>query len=260
MEKSIFRLLVFLCVLIFQYSYSQDSLCVYNVAGTIYLQTPSNSKTLFKGEFLTKTSALKILPDSKLIAIDNNGNSYINSTEGILSFNNLLLSKEKKGNTSLTTKYFKYVWDELLNKNNNQTLIAGVFRGDLLMKTPKDSSLIASDKLSFKWDKTDADLYYLFIQNIQTGELLKIETDGSQISLYNENSIFLGGDTFKWTISTDAFPNLKNMPFYSFILIDSMQYSDLLTEYNELIYDLKQIGINASDIDTILCETYGLCK
>jgi hypothetical protein len=258
MEKSVFRILIFLCV--FQYSFAQDSLCVFHIKGKIYLQSSTNSKALFKGDLLTKKDKLKILPESELTAIDNRGNVYIRNKQGTCNFNDLLLSKQEDANTSLTAKYFKYIWHEFLNKGRNETIIAGVFRGNELMTVPKDSSLIASENIFFKWVKTDADLYYLFVLNTHTEELLKIETHDSQITLSNENPIFLEGDEFKWSISKKAFPNLKNMPYYTFRRISMNHYLDLKSDYNDLIITLNQIGISQNEIDLILCETYGLCN
>lgn len=258
MEKSVFRFLIFLCV--FQYGFAQDSLCVYHIKGNIFLQSSTESKPLFKGDFLTNKDKLKLLPESELTAIDNHGNVYIRNKQGTCNFNDLLLSKQEQANTSLTAKYFTYIWHEFLNKGSNEVIIAGVFRGNELLTVPKDSSLIASENIIFKWTKTDADLYYLFVLNTHTEEVLKIETHDSQFTLSKENSIFLEGDEFKWSVSAQAFPNLKNMPYYTFRRISKNLYSDLKSGYSSLINKLQQIGINSKEIDIILCETYGLCN
>lgn len=258
MEKSIFRFLIFLCF--FQYGFAQDSLCVYHIEGTIFLQSSTESKPLFKGDLLTKKDKLKLLPESQLTAIDNTGKVYTAANQGIYSFDDLLGSLQQDEHSSLTTKYFKYIWDELLNNADNPTLIAGVFRGNELMTFPKDSSFIASKKITFKWNKSETDLYYLFIINTQTEEVIKIETDGSQIALFIENPIFYDGNIYKWAISTKSFPNLKNIAFNTFTIINKKQYSDLRLKYIDLINDLNMLGLNAQEIGSILCETYGLCN
>src|SRR5690606_17224866 len=124
----------------------------------------------------------------------------------------------------------------------SETVIGGVFRGEKLMLFPIDSSKIANHKLSFKW-KTDSlhTSYYLFIKNIETDTLLKLETNGSQISLFSDNPIFNAGKTFEWTVSTKAYPNLNNSLFYSFEILDNESFETAKSNYQDLISGLEKL-------------------
>ena len=129
------------------------------------------------------------------------------------------------------------------------------------MSYPPDKAIIGSSRISFAWNVDDySSTYYLFILNLITDEMAKMEINGSQIALFDENPIFEEGDTYKWAISTDAFPNLDNIPFYSFTLIDRNQYAELSKKYSDFIVDLKNLDMSNSEIEEALCKTYGLCK
>jgi len=259
MEKLFIRIgvLFFFC----QFSLAQDTLYVYKTKGTSLLEINKKQSTLKKGHSIDNKSIVKVLPNSEFTSIDSNGNVYMVNTNGTYNFNHLLNLKTKKKTSSFTSKYFKHIWEELKHTDTNKTLIAGVFRGEILMQFPRDGSKIASSKINFKWEVNDeTSFYYLFIKEILTDEIVKIETNGSQIALYDDNSIFNDSDTFEWAVTTDAFPNLDNIPFFKFQLIDRNTYEELKVSYSKFIIDLKTLGHSKKEIESILCETYGLCK
>lgn len=258
MEKLYIKL-VFLCLA--TVAFSQDTLCVYKTKGMSFIEINSQQKSLKKGTLIGKKDIIKILPDAKVTAIDNMGNSYDINKEGTYSLKYLRNFKTTKATSNFTVRYFKHLWDELRDKSEDKALIAGVFRGETLMRFPKDSCKIANSKIVFKWDaELSNNLYYLFVKNSSTNEVLKIETNGSQIALYDEHPIFNEGDIFQWTVTKEAFPNLDNIPFFNFKLIDRNTYETLKTKYSEFITDLENLGHSEIEINTILCETYGLCK
>lgn len=259
MGKLFIRLIIFFSFI--QLALSQDTLCVYKTTGTSLVELNSKKITLQKGGILTKKSIVTVLSNSEFTAIDNKGNTYVVNIEGKYSLLDLLNFKVTQEQSNFTAAYFKHVWDDLTNQGNNETRIAGVFRGESLMVFPKDKSKIANSKLLFKWDvMSNSNLYYLFLKNTSNNEILKIETNGSQLALYEDNLIFNEGDFFEWAISTDAFPSLDNIPFFGFQLIDRNTYETEKSEYSGFINDLKTLGHSEKEIELILCKTYGLCK
>ena len=259
MAKFSFRLILFFCCI--QLVFSQDTLCIYKAKGMSLIEIDTKQSTLKKGALIGKKDVVKILPNAEFTAIDNNGNTYLIDIEGTYGLKHLLNFKVKQNTSNFTASYFKHIWQELRNKNNKKALIAGVFRGETLMNYPLDKSKIASSKISFNWQKEqDIELYYVFVKNIITDDLLKIETNGSHLALYDDNPIFYDNDTFEWAVTTEAFPNLDNIPFFSFKLIDRTTYESLKTEYSDFIKDLKTLGHSEKEIELILCESYGLCK
>jgi len=259
MEKLSFRIIVFLCCA--HSVFAQDTLFVYKAKGTSLLEIETHKSAIKKGDLIQKTAIVNLLPNAQITTIDNTGNVYLIDIAGTYSFKNILNFKEINRKTNFTADYFKYIWTELRNKKNGKTLIAGVFRGTTLMRFPLDSSKIASSKITLKWDVIENEnRYHVFIKNTKTGDIDHFETNGSQLALFNDNPIFNEGNNFKWTVTTDAFPNLKNIPFYSFQRIDRNDYEGLKLTFKDFINDLKAIGLKDIEITKILCETYGICK
>ena len=71
---------------------------------------------------------------------------------------------------------------------------------------------------------------------------------------------FNAGNQYEWSVSTEEFPNLKNILFYSFTLIQRLEYKALKERFSEVISDLKTLGFTDSEIEESICETYGVCK
>ncbi|WP_282134735.1 hypothetical protein [Seonamhaeicola maritimus] len=257
------KLFIKLILLLFFVGFSgaQDTLCVYKSKGSLFLENKGALSPLNKGGLINKNNLVKVLSQAELTAIDKNGIPYNVNVEGKYGFSDLLNFKVKQKTSNLTASYFKYIWEELTHSGDKTALIAGVFRGDLLMTSPKDSCKIASSKVTLKWETLEeSELYYVFIRNTKTDEVLKFETNGSHMALYDDNPIFYEGDRFEWAVTTDAFPNLDNTPFFSFNLIDRNTYEEEKLAFQEFMLDLKNVGISENEIETILCETYGLCK
>jgi hypothetical protein len=238
----------------------QDSLCVFNIKGNAYTKINNTINPVKKGSFINSESILVVDTSTKITAINSNGDVFKIQEEGIYNFPQIIKFKIKDSK-NLTVKYFKLIWDEFMNNKANKTEIGGVFRGDVLMKYPLDHIQWASSKLTFNWKtKSETSSYFLFIRNVKTGEILKISTDGTQMTLYKDQHIFSQGNEFEWSVSSTEFPNLKNIPFFSFKLIDRKAYTALMTDYKDLIQDLKSLGLSDNEIETSICETYGLCK
>tara|TARA_R110001606_G_scaffold68010_1_gene155279 strand:+ start:32929 stop:33708 length:780 start_codon:yes stop_codon:yes gene_type:complete len=259
MGKSFIRLIFILgyCNI----SFAQDSLCVFKTKGVVLMEFLHQKKPLSKGDFIPQHSKLSVLSNSEITVLNANGNVYFIDKAGNYTFKNLITFKDKAQNASVTTNYFKYIWNELVGKNSNTAIIAGVYRGEILMKFPKDSSQIYNSKIAFTWDfDENENLYYVFLKNVITQKIIKIETNGSQLAIYKDNSIFDNSEMFQWAVSTEAFPNIENMPFYTFKLISRNQYLQLMEAYKGFVEDLKTFGTSDSEIKDILCETYKLCN
>lgn len=258
MEKLFIRIVFILfCVV----STAQDKLCVYKTQGASIIEKNNKQMAIKKGTIIDKMSVVKLFPDSEIIAIDNTGNTYMIKKAGDFSLKHLLNFKTKKNSSSFTASYFKHIWNEMTAENNEKVLIAGVFRGEVLMTYPHDKSKVANSKIVFKWHElVNTELYYVFVKNPITDDILKIETNGTHLALYDDNAIFQDSYSFDWTVSTEAFPNLDNIPFHNFNIIDRNEYMKLKENYSEFIDDLQSLGLTDSIIEDLLCKLHGLCK
>lgn len=257
MEKSV--------IIIFAICFSlavkaQDSLCVFNIKGSAYNKLDASLKSVSKGSFITKKTTLFVDKFTKIVAIDSNGEAYKIDADGNYNFDDIKKFKTRNYQ-SLTAKYLKLIWDEFINSNSDKTIIGGVFRGAVLMTHPKDSVKWASSKITLQWKKEgEVYEYFVFIRNIKTNRILKLSTNGSKISLYKNQNIFSEGTQFEWAVTTQEFPNLKNIPFFNFTLIDKNTYAELRVNFKEFIKDLESLGFTNTEIETLICDRYGLCK
>lgn len=258
MGKSIVIVLLCLSTAIL---YAQDSLCVYKTKTGILLNDNGNKRPLNKGDYLNTNSIIYITTLSEVMLINSEGEAFNIKNAGTYSYKNILKNKALDDQKSLTSKYFKLIWDELLNKNSNKTVIGGVFRGDILMESPRDSVKVASSRITFRWKSvTDASLYFIIIRGKDSETVNKFAINGNKFALYKDNPIFSDDIEFKWSVSTSEFPSLKNIPSFTFTLIDRSEYEALKSNYGDLIKDLKAVGLTTTEIEDALCETYGICK
>ncbi|TGV04835.1 hypothetical protein [Flavivirga rizhaonensis] len=240
---------------------AQDSLCVFKTSSGVLAKFDGKKRPLNKGDFLNKKSTVYITSPSDIILIDSKGEAFNLEDVASYTYESILNHKAIEGQKSLTSKYFELIWDELLSRKSGKTIVGGVFRGDILMEFPIDSTKTASSKLTFSWKtQTDASQYFVFIKSKNFDEVYKFATNGNELTLYKDNPIFFEGNGFEWSVSTSEFPNFKNIPFYAFVWIDRSEYEKLKSNYKDLIEDLKAVGLSITEIEDTLCENYGVCK
>lgn len=245
----------------FQALQAQDSLCVFKTKGTILREYSSKKTALKKGDFITGKDKLFVSNNSQLIAISNQGDLFIVTKEGKYTFDKLLQFKQKKGDKDITSLYLKYLWSKITSHGEKKSIIAGAFRGNALMQYPKDSTITANSNITLQWKLNKPDsLYYVFIRNKKTKSMFKFESNGSHLVFEKDNPIFDGSTEFEWSVTTEAFPNVKNIPFYTFTLIDREKYEQQKKGYKDLIDELRVMEFNDDFIESVLCEYYKLCR
>jgi len=241
-------------------SYAQDSLCVFNINGSVYAQTAGSLLPISKGMFLNKSTKVMLGESSGITAINDEGSAYQIKTAGEYKYASILRQKALKDSEGLSSKYFKFIWNEMAGKGSKETVIGGVFRGEVLMMSPVDSAKIANSKITFKWqEEIEAEVYYLFIRNVDSDEIIKLATSGTELSIYLDSNIDIE-NTIEWSVATTEFPNLKNIPFYTISLIDRNEFYHYLKDFEDLISDLKILGLSKNQIEKTICQTYGICK
>lgn len=252
MKRSWLFLLLFLPQIVL----CQSSLYVFKVEGDVLHNT---NKAVKKGDVIGPNTRIKLGQRSGVICIDQGGNSYSNYKAGTRSYNDILRGKKK--NSSVTVKYFKYVWDEFTNSRITKTTIGGTFRGQQLMLYPMDSCRIVADNITLLWNQKDefTTSYYVFIKRKDEAEYAKFNLSDTTFSLAGNLDV-QPGQEWAWVVSERAFPNLDNMPSFSFRTISEQQYNAEIKQYKALIADLKKMRLSTAAINQILCEEYGLCK
>src|SRR5690606_25300910 len=102
--------------------------------------------------------------------------------------------------------------------------------------------------------------YYVFIRNIITGHVTKFETDGSHLAIYGGRPLFAESPYIEWAVTSEPFPNLDNIPYYAFELIDRNRYKLMVSEHQSYIDDLASLGMEERLIAEALCDTFGICR
>lgn len=239
----------------------QDDLCVFETQGAGILMKEGNVSPVMKGDLINKKSTLTLGSAATLIAINKQGDAYKVMQEGDYSYKDLLQHSASKEDGSLTKKYFKLVWNEIVGATEERTIIGGVFRGEQLMTFPIDSAQIAGSKLTFQWTTEEVNShYFLFLRNAKTDQIVKYGVSGTELTLYRDHDIFKDSEEFEWSVSASEFPNLNNIVFNSFTLIDRARYNENMENYKGLMADLKALGLSINQIENSICETYGICK
>ena len=240
---------------------AQDSLCVFKANGSVLKVNSGKIQSVKKGDYLINADRLVVDNSADVLAIDKQGHAYVLNAKGDYSFKNLLSKKQTKTSSGLTSKYFKLIWNELRDTKASATLIGGVFRGEQLMQFPLDSSKIAGSKVKFSWKETNENTdYYLFVRNIETDALAKYQTHTNALYLYKSNPIFDNSTSFEWCVTTEEFPNLKNLTFYTFELLSKSEYKSLKKDYVTLENQLKALGLSDEDINKSICKIYRICN
>ena len=240
--------------------YAQDSLCVFDLKGSAYLKMQASIQPIGKGSFVNSKSII-MLEQTDVTAIDASGQAYQVKGSGEYPYKEILKNKVLEKGGSLTAKYFRLIWEEFMNKEQDKTIIGGVFRGEIPMVYPPDSAMVVNRSMTFEWDPLwDSETSYFFLRNKATDDLLKLATNGNELTLYKDNPIFNNGTEFEWMVSGDAFPNLNNTPFLSFDLIEREDYNRQLKAFDSFIQDLKVLGISDETIEDTICEQFKLCK
>ena len=240
---------------------AQDSLYVFQVSGGPLVTQSGKDIPAKKGTLLAAPASVTLGKGANLTAIDQQGNTYQVTEPGSYPFRQLIAQKAKPTGSNMTAQYLKYVWKEFMGGERGETLIGATFRGNVLMLAPMDSAKVVASKVLLTW-KTDsmAAAYYVFVRNVATGDVAKFETDGSRLALYGSNPLFGAETLFEWTVTHEVFPNLNNLPFFGFELIDRNAYKELEIEHQAFIDDLTELGMSEQGIAEVLCETFGICR
>lgn len=265
--EQLFRFIIALLSIVFSYSLqAQNSLCVYAIKGSITVERSGKYMTLKKGDIINTSDKVKIGEKSQITAIDNSGSTYLFSEPGRYDFKKLVTSNPQKNTSGLTSKYFRYIWQELTHQGENKIVggvsrvVGGVYRGDGLMISPPDSAQVKNSKITFRWKNESLLNSYIFIRNKTTSEVLKIATNGSELTLFGDNPILSNTDTIEWTVSEESFPNLANVAFQTIYLISSEEFKKNKQNYLDFEIDLKNLDLDQGEIKSILCTQYKLCE
>ena len=256
MEKLFVGLICLLAVTV----HAQDSLYVYKAEGVVLQGKPTQKTRLQKGALLLRDTRVELQPGASIIAINKAGELFKAADPGVYTQPMLLKRKTQNYPGNLSVNYFKFIWSELVGATKAKVQIGGVFRGNILMRFPDDSTYIAGTTLHLEWDTVAATSpMFIFIKNTETEEYLKMAADGSMLMLYS-HPFFSEGSTYQWSVTDEAFPNLNNLQYYTFTLITKEAYTLKKEELLSQLQNPNLKTLSRREIETWLCARYNLCN
>jgi hypothetical protein len=264
MEKLFFsKLTLVLFVFASFKAQSQDSYVIFKIVGKPIL---NSSKQLTKGSILKSNDTITLQGKDSVLIIDDSGELYEvpdstpNKNEyAMLEINKYKTSKEV---TSFSKKYLSYVWKQFSKKDSTGEHIGVVYRSNLdsIMLKPFDSVKLYLPEVKFSWrpNNTDQPIYFL-LKEKGNDFIHKIGVNGNGLVLFVDKKVLVPGKEYLWSISNEKYPNLNNIDFYYFSLLDKNSFENKKSELTNLISDLELLGLSQTEIKDILCKDYKLC-
>lgn len=168
--------------------------------------------------------------------------------------------EDKEG---LSKKYFSYVWKQINDKNRTKNHTGNVYREGIMdfLISPLDSTTIASNEINFVWNENTKEEYtYFFLKNLKDNTMVKVKLKGNSITLYQNNSLLVKGESYAWGIAYEKYPDFNRVKFNSFDYLNQFQEEELTKDYFTVIETLKTQGFTSEEIKEALCEYFQFCK
>jgi len=243
--------------------YSQNNFIVFKVEGAPRLLQNDTIRTVTKGSIIDFTSKLTLHRDDSVLIINEEGNLIKVDDERTYTYNDLYYIAPEKDDSNFTKKYFAYVWNQFTNNRKIRTKGGVVYRVDnnSLMIEPSDSVKIYFPEIKFVWKKDDAvdKTYYFILKNLKTNHITKIGTRNDELRLFVDNVILKRGTNYEWAVSETKYPDLYEVTFYNFELLDNEQFKSLSFEISSITTGLQKLGFASEEIKKMLCEDYKIC-
>ncbi|MBA2249499.1 MAG: hypothetical protein H0W12_04845 [Chitinophagaceae bacterium] len=151
--KLIYFLLVFIaCV---KPVTAQKNIVVYHISGDVKLLSEKKLSPAKRGDIISKKMELMISESATCMLIDPAGRSLQISKPASYSFDALIKMFSAATSSNVSAAFFKYVYENLFTADKNEKLAATpvVFRGEDLMKSPGNYSIIEPGAILFTWRK-----------------------------------------------------------------------------------------------------------
>jgi hypothetical protein len=155
------------------------------------------------------------------------------------------------------------VWKQFSNQKEIRQRPGVVYREERTIKLsePMDSIRFNVPAIEFSWrNNTDISKVYFHLQDLDNNHISKIGTTTNSITLYRDNVLLQSGRSYKWTVTTQAFPDFGKLEFNSFELLTKEAYERLKIKMKTLKKALLVLGFSEEDIKTAICLDYKFCE
>ena len=212
---------------------AQKNFVIYHVTGNVNIVTANNVTPAKRGDVLTKTNSLQLKQGDNCMLIEEKGKSLQVTAAGTYTFDALQKMMTASGSAGVTQKFFSYVYENLFSGKNGDKLSVTpvVFRGDDLMKTPADNTIIIGDAFTVNWKKPAGKIpAHLTILNSNDEKVLDTvlkKSTSLQVDISKNN--FEHGKVYKWKAEELNTHQPKEKYFY-FLIAAKKDRREILKE------------------------------
>lgn len=226
-------------VLVTTYASAQKNLVVYHVTGNVNIIAGNKVAAAKRGDILTKNTSLQVKQSAGCMLIEEKGKSLQVNTAGTYTFEALQKMMADAGNTGVTQKFFSYVYENMFEKHGDKLSVTPVvFRGEDLMKTPADNTIIISDAFTLGWKPSGKIPVHVSIWNNKDEKIFDTVLKSStslQVDITKNN--FLPGTVYKWKAEESGTRQPKEKYFY-FLIAEKKDRKHILKDI-KLLQDKK---------------------
>ena len=248
--------LCFACSLCF----GQRNYYVFKKQGEPVLNT---SKILVRGSLFSEADTLYMGTKDYVLLVNELGELFEITQPNKYVYSAIEDFRRRLADDSFTKKYFMYVWKQFTNQTKKKQEAGVVYREERKVKllSPRDSVKYFSPEVRFTWENTtDQEEVFFFLKDLKTEHLTKIGVTGSTLVLHLDNFLLRPDQTYEWSVSTNAFPNLTELKFNLLEILTKQEYENLKEEVAALIKAFKLLGFSEAEIQEAICIDYKFCS
>lgn len=227
---------LFLLLVLAGTAVAQKNIAVYYVTGSANIITANKVTPAKRGDVIAKNYLLQLDKNAGCMLIDEKGRSLQVSTAGTYSLATLHKMMTDAGKKGVSQKFFSYVYDNLFSakKADQLSITPVVFRGEKLMRSPADYTLIISDLLVLGWKRSAGNTsYHLVVKGAQPIGLLDTLIKKSTSLQLNLAEHFLPGNMYLWKVEEAGIREPKEN-YYHFLIAQKADRKKILKDLKML--------------------------
>jgi hypothetical protein len=238
---------------------AQENLMVFKVKGSPVLKVNDSLKSLSKGSQIPSNAIVSLSSSDDLLLINEKGDCYKINEPREYKFSEVLKNPVAEDNSSFTTKYFTYVWDQFTKKTKSKVKTGVVYRNDnIILLQPGNNVKIYNPEIKFVWN-IDVDDSFFLLRDVETDHISKFGVAGNYLTLFVDNDFLEKGKAYQWAISDTKFPNLDEVEFYNFSLLTNDEFKVHKADIDLFKKELNTLGLSNDEIKVLFCADYKIC-
>lgn len=227
---------------------AQKELKVYHTSGKVFVIANGQQVVAVRGSKITKSSSLEVKQSASCMVLESSGRSAKVKSPGVYTYETLQQMIAKGGNDDVSAKFFKYVYDGLFAAKSSENLgiTPVVFRGDELMKTPADNTIVVGDAITFTWRMPVSKIPVRLVVHDDANRILvdTILKKTNSFQTYLSSTNLSPGHSYEWKVEEFDTRQPKEHYFH-FLIAEKNDAKKILKDMNllrdkELSAKLKQ--------------------